>query len=228
VDTTPRFGHRTLQLVHRPGAVQSEVRVGHPGVPRKHPDYFPLIVANTVLGGAFTSRLNLSLRERHGFTYGVRSSFAFRRAAGPFAISTSVGNDVTAAALKELLAETEAFVRDGPTDAEVEAARDYIAGVFPLRMETTAQIASHLAESLVFDLPEDHQARFRDHVRAVTTSAARDAVSEHIRPQAATVVVVGDADVVRAPLEALGIGPLEVHALEEDPSDAPAHTGARP
>jgi predicted Zn-dependent peptidase len=90
----------------------------------------------------------------------------------------------------EVLAETETFTRDGPTDDEVEAARDYIAGVFPLRMETTAQLASHLAESLVFDLPDDHQARFRDHVRAVTTDAAHEAVSRHIRPQELTVVVV--------------------------------------
>jgi zinc protease len=228
VDTTPRFERRTIQIVHRPGAVQSEVRVGHPGVPRRHSDYFPLIVANTVLGGAFTSRLNLSLRERHGYTYGVRSSFAFRRGAGPFAISTSVGNDVTAAAVKEILVETEAFVRDGPTDAEVDSARDYIAGVFPLRMETTAQLASHLAESFVFDLPDDHQARFRDHVRAVSTAAARTAVAEHIRPLAATVVVVGDAEVIRGPLEALELGPLQVHALEEGRSAEPAHAEVRP
>jgi zinc protease len=215
-EAAPRFRQRTVQLVHRPGAVQSELRIGHPGVPRSHADYFALVVANTVLGGAFTSRLNLNLRERHGFTYGVRSRFAFRRDAGPFWVSTSVGTDVTAPAVTEALAELDVFTQGGPTEEEVEAARDYIAGVFPLRMETTAQIAAHLAESIVYDLPDDHQARFRDHIRAVTAEAARQAVARHIRPLEATVVVVGDADRVRAPLEALGVGPMGVHAVQDE------------
>jgi zinc protease len=214
-DAAARFSSRTVQLVHRPGAVQSELRIGHPGLPRSHPDYFALVVANTVLGGAFTSRLNLNLRERHGFTYGVRSRFSFRRNAGPFSVSTSVGSDVTAPAVSETLAEIEAFTRDGPTEAEVEAARDYIAGVFPLRMETTAQLAAHLAESIVYDLPDDHQQRFRDHIRAVTATAAHEAIARHIRPREITVVVVGDAERVRAPLEGLGLGPLEVHAAQD-------------
>jgi zinc protease len=212
---TARFRQRTVHVVHRPGSVQSEIRVGHPGVPRSHADYFPLIVANTIFGGAFTSRLNLNLRERHGFTYGVRSSFAFRRSSGPFAVSTSVGRESTAAAVKEILSETQVFAREGPSAAEVEAARDYVAGVFPLRLETTAQIAGHLAESLIFGLPDDQQARFREHVRNVSVEAARDAAARHIRPAEATVVVVGDADVVRAPLEALDLGSLQVHADEE-------------
>jgi zinc protease len=226
LEAPARFDRRTVHLVHRPGAVQSEIRIGHPGVPRRHPDYFPLIVANTVLGGAFTSRLNLNLRERHGYTYGVRSRFAFRRGPGPFSVSTSVGREATAAAVQEILAETTAFTRDGATDVEVEAARDYIAGVFPLRLETTVQLAAQLAESLIFDLPEDHQARFREHVRAVSTEAARTSAARHIRPEIATIVVVGDADVVAKPLAALDFGKVQVHALEEDPTAEPARREA--
>jgi zinc protease len=220
VASTPRFRERTVHVVHRPGSVQSEIRLGYPSVARKHPDYFPLIVANTVLGGAFTSRLNMSLRERHGFTYGVRSRFHFRRGPGPFLVSTSVATDVTAPAVREALAELERFAAAGPDDGEVESARDYIAGVFPLRMETTAQLASRIAELLIFDLPPDHHTRYRDQVRGVTPEAAREASARHVRPEQVTIVIVGDADVVRGPLEALGVGPVEVHSSTETPPSA--------
>jgi len=210
----PRHPRRSVHIVHRPGAVQSELRVGYPALPRNHADYFPLVVANTVLGGAFTSRLNLNLRERHGFTYGVRSGFSFRRGPGPFSVSTSVGSDVTADAVRETFTELEAFALHGPTDEEVRGARDYVAGVFPLRMETAAQVAGRVAELLIYGLPDDHHVHYRDRIREVTPEVARAAAARHIRPEEMTVVVVGDADVVRAPLEALNLGPMQVHTIE--------------
>lgn len=210
VDSSARFDQRRIVVVHRPGAVQSEIRIGHPAVSRDTPDYFQLVVLNTILGGAFTSRLNLNLREKHGFTYGVRSRFAFRRAAGPFTISTAVGTDVTAAAVREAFAETEALVAKGPTESEVEAARDYMAGVFPLRLETTGQIASRIAELLVYRLPDDYHARYRDEIRAVTIDGVAAAARRRLHPGAMTVVVVGDADKVGSELEGLGLGPVDV------------------
>ena len=207
----PRSTSRSIHVVHRPGAVQSELRLGHPGVPRGHEDYFPLVVANASLGGAFTSRLNMSLRERHGFTYGVRSRFSFRRGAGPFSVSTSVGTDVTAPAVQETLHELEKFAREGPNEEETLRARDYLAGIFPLSLETTAQVASMVAEVVIFGLPADHHARYRERIRAVTTETAHAAVARHVRPHELTVVVVGDANKVVDPLEALGVGPVEVH-----------------
>lgn len=207
----PRFTGATVHVIDRPGAVQSEIRIGHPGVAMKDPDHYGLVVMNTILGGAFTSRLNLNLRERHGFTYGVRSRFVFRRSAGPFVVSTAVGTDVTAGAVREILQEIRLMAGQGPSEAEVEAARDYIAGVFPLRLETTAQVASRIAELIVYDLPSDHHARYRDRIRAVSREDAAGAAARHVHPDRATVVVVGDADAVRAPLEELGIGPLTVH-----------------
>jgi predicted Zn-dependent peptidase len=162
----------------------------------------------------------VSLRERHGFTYGVHSRFNFRRGPGPFLVSTSVASDVTAPAVREALHELERFAADGPEDAEVESARDYIAGVFPLRVETTAQLAARVAELMIFDLPADHHTRYRDHVRAVTPAAAREAAARHVRPEQATIVIVGDADVVRGPLEALNAGPVEVHPPADTPASA--------
>jgi predicted Zn-dependent peptidase len=208
----PRFAEATVHVIDRPGAVQSEIRIGHPGVAIQDPDYYALVVANTILGGAFTSRLNLNLRERHGFTYGVRSRFAFRRSAGPFVVSTAVGTEVTAPAVREILHETRVMASAGPTEAEVEAARDYIAGIFPLRVETSAQVASRLAELIVYDLPDDHHARYRERIRSVTREEAAAAVARHLHPERVTVVVVGAADAIARPLEELGIGPLTVHA----------------
>lgn len=207
----PRDRRRTVHVVHREGSVQSEIRIGHPGVPKGTSDHFPLVVANAVLGGAFTSRLNLNLREEHGYTYGVRSRFSFRRGAGPFTVSTAVGTEVTADAVREVLAELTAMAERGPTEDETRAARDYVAGVFPLRLETAGQVASRLAELVVFDLPDDWHGRYRERVRAVDREAAADAVQRHVRPREAQIIVVADAGAVTAPLEDLSLGPVVVH-----------------
>lgn len=203
-------GERAVAIVHRPAAVQSEIRIGHPGPPRGHADELALRVANTVLGGAFTSRLNLSLREKHGFTYGAHSSFEFRRDGGMFTFGTAVQTEVTAAALAETLGVLEGYAREGPTGEELARARDYMAGVFPLRMETTDQLAARVAELIIFDLPDDYHHTYRERIREVELEAAVAAVRAHIRPERFKVVVVGDADRLRAEVDGLGIGPLEV------------------
>ena len=205
----PRFAERRIVIVHRPGAVQSELRIGHASVPRTTPDFFPLIVLNSVLGGAFTSRLNLNLREDKGFTYGVSSRFLLRRAGGMFRIATAVATEATAAAVREVLAETEALVAGGPTPAEVRGARDYLAGIFPLRMETTVQVASGVARVFVHGLPADYHARYRERVRAVKVDHVTRAARRRLHPDALTVVVAGDADRVAPELESLG--PVEIH-----------------
>jgi len=182
------------------------------GQARSTPQYFPLRVLNTVLGGAFTSRLNLNLREEHGFTYGVRSRFLVRRGAGPWCVSTAVSTDVTADAVREAVFEITALVAEGPTEEEVDAARDYLAGVFPLELETTAQIAARIAELLVYDLPDDYYADYRDRIRSVTLEEACEAARDCIRPDEMTVVVGGDAEEVQGPLDELGWGPVTVEA----------------
>lgn len=207
---TPASKERRVLVVHRPGSVQSEVRVGHVGAARDTPDYLALSVANLVLGGMFTSRLNLNLREKHGFTYGVRSGFAFRGRPGPFEVSTAVGNEQTAPAVREILAELELIAAGGPTEEEVAAARDFAAGIFGLQLETSTQIASRLTQLVVYGLPDGYYHRYREYMKAVTVEAAAAAARRHIRPEEVQIVVVGDADRVAGPLEALGLGPVEV------------------
>jgi zinc protease len=212
----PRATGTTIFVVDRPGAVQSELRVGHIGVPRGHQDYFTLLVMNTIFGGAFTSRLNMNLRERNGFTYGARSSYAFRRRPGPFLVQTAVGTDVTVRAVEEILRETERLRNEGVRDEEVDNARDYLVGVMPLQMQTTDQLAVALADLFVFELPVDYFANYRARIAAVTTADVRAAARAHLRPDELAIVVVGDARSVRAGLEALGKGPLERIPAEAD------------
>ncbi len=206
----PRFREQKILLVPRPGAVQSEIRIGQPGAARSTPHFFPLQIFNTVLGGAFTSRLMLNLREEQGFTYGVRSRFALRRSPGPFSISTAVATEVTAPAVREALGELEGLIDEGPTGDEVAGARDFIAGVFPLRLETTGQVSARIAELLVYDLPDDFFATYRTRIREVTPGDAREAGQAVLRPDELVVVVVGNVEGVRKPLEDLGLGPVEV------------------
>jgi len=210
----PRAGAAT-HIVHRAGSVQSEIRVGHLGVERRHPDYFALRVMNAILGGAFTSRLNLSLRERHGFTYGVRSGFAFRRTPGPFLIQTAVATDVTGRAVEEILREVHLMRDSGVTDAEVADARDYLAGVVPLELQTTDQVASRFADLVIHDLPDDYFQHYRDALASVTTEEVVLAARNHLHPERLLLCVVGDADAIEAPLTALARGPVEIHKVPE-------------
>ena len=183
----------TVYVIDRPDAVQSEIRVGHVAVARDHEDYFPLIVLNTLLGGAFTSRLNLSLRERHGFTYGVKSAFGFRRAPGPFVIQTAVATDVTARAVEEILRELRAIREDGVTEDEVENARRYLSGVIPLELQTTEQLAGRLADLVIFDLPDDYFDAYAARIAAVTRADVDRVARERIQPDRLAIVIVGNA-----------------------------------
>ena len=214
-NTSAAKNNARINIVHRKGAVQSEIRVGHVGVPRKSPDYYAIVIANNILGGAFTSRLNMNLREKNGFTYGVRSAFAFRKQPGPFLIQTAVATDVTARALSEIWKETEQLLRDGPTEEEVRAARDYLSGTIPLELETTEQIAARASEIFVFDLPPNYYALHRDQLRNVSTQQAADAARKHVRMDDFVITIVGDATALENELAALNIGNVAVHQIDE-------------
>ena len=210
----PRSTGVQLVLVDRPGAVQSELRIGHVGVPRSTPDYFALVVMNTILGGAFSSRLNLSLREKHGYTYGVSSGFALRRAPGSFVVSTAVQSEVTAAAVREVLATLAGMREAEVSQAELDDARNYLAGVFPLRVQTTDGLASRLAELVIHDLPEDYFESYRDRILSVSAAEVLGAARAHVRPDELAVVVVGDAARLAGPLAELGLGQPRIYNAE--------------
>lgn len=199
-------GHRIV-LVDRPGAVQSEVRVGRIAVARRTPHYFQLILANAVLGGQFMSRLTTNLRETKGYTYGVRSAFDFRRGAGPFVVATSVQTDATADTVSEILRELHELGGARPaTDDELARAKASLTRGYPRGFETAEQVARGALMLATHDLPLDYFSRFADHVRAVTIDAVTEVARTYLDPSDMQVVVVGDAEKVGPALDALGLG----------------------
>jgi zinc protease len=201
---------RRVVLVDRPGAPQSEVRVGHVGTSRNIDDFHAISVTNALLGGLFNSRLNRLLREERGYTYGVHTGFDMRRAAGPFAVRCAVESDVTAPAIADIVAELER-VREAPVEREeLDAARDYLVGVFPLRFETSAQVAGALSGLVIHGLPDDELDRYRPTIAAVTAEDVQAAAVKHIHPERASIVVVGDVSRFETPLREAGYGEVEV------------------
>jgi zinc protease len=209
--SAPRTLERSLHIVHKPEASQSELRLGHVGLSRNDPDFFSTLVMNAVLGGLFGSRINLNLREVHGYTYGASSYYDWRRDPGPFVISTAVESQVTAAALSEILSEIERIRRDPISPEELSLAKEYLEGVFPIRYETTSAIASALAALAIYDLPADYYDTYRDNVRQVTDVAALRAARLHLRPDRLQTVIVGDAGVIRSSVAELGLGQVTIH-----------------
>jgi len=200
-----------VHVVAKADAPQSELRIGHVGIPRTHPDYFCAVVMNAVLGGLFSSRINLNLREAHGYTYGAFSSFDWRRQSGPFAVSTAVRSDVTDASAREVIFEIDRMRRERINGDELSLATSYLDGVFPIRYETTAAIAAALANMAIYGLPEDFFDRYRERVRAISSDDVLDAARKHLQADALQIVVVGDPAVVVAPLEALQFGPVTIY-----------------
>ncbi len=206
-----RFPEPRVHLVHKADAPQSELRVGHVTIPRLNDDYFPVVVMNAILGGLFSSRLNLNLREEHAFTYGAHSAFDWRRAASPFEISTAVETNVTADALREIVKEFTRIRETPVSDAELSLATSYLVGVFPIRFETTAEVAGGLANVEIFRLASNYFDTYRERVQAVTAQDVLRVAQTHLDPSRLQVVVVGDADAIREPVGALGLGPMVVY-----------------
>jgi zinc protease len=209
---------RRVRVVHRPGAVQSEIRLGHVGRPRRIPEFHALSVMSAILGGLFNSRLNRKLREEKGYTYGATASFDLRRGAGPFAARAAVQTAVTVPAILDAIAELRA-IRDAPVRPdELAAARDFLIGVFPLRFETPGPIVGALSGLVVNRLPDDELVRYRERIEAVDADDVLAAARANVRPDELQVVVVGDADAFLAALEAADLGEVTVERDEVTPA----------
>lgn len=205
-------GGRRVVLVDRPGSVQSELRIGHLGIDRHDPRYFPATVMAALLGGVFGSRLNLRLREELGYTYGARCSFDPRRASGPFTATAAVQTEVTTDAVRELLGQLERIRDEAPGETELAEVRDFLVGVFPLRFETTAGIAGAIEPLAVYGLPDDYWQTYRERIEAVGTGEVHAVARDLVRPEEALILLTGDASRVRDELERAAFGPLEVIA----------------
>jgi predicted Zn-dependent peptidase len=201
----PIAGRRVL-LVDRPGSVQSTLRLGHRAPERANPDYVPMTLVSTVLGGAFTSRLNHLIREVKGYTYGIRADFAMTRRFGRFGISTSVQTAVTTPALTDTIAEVTRTRLEGVTEEELDVARTWRAGQLTVDMQTSGSIAGALATLVVHGLPDDYYATLRQSLLDATVAEVSAAAARHLHPDGLTVVVEGDGAVIREELAASGLG----------------------
>jgi predicted Zn-dependent peptidase len=214
VPTAPQLTKRQIYIVDKPGAAQSQIRIGWVGVPRSTPDYPTLQVLNTILGGAFTSRLNTNLRETHGYSYGAFSGFEERISPGSFSARAGVQTDKTAEALKEFFNEFAGILKPIPAD-ELEKAKNYVALGFPAEFESTGDLAAKMEEQFVHGLPEEY---FPSYVRAivqVTGAGVDQAATKYIQPDKFAVVVVGDRKVIESGIRALNLGPVEVLTVDQ-------------
>jgi zinc protease len=203
----PSLPRERIALVHRPAAAQSELRIGHIGVSRGTPDYHALLVLNMVLGGQFVSRINMNLRENKGYTYGARTSFEFRRGAGPFVLHASVQSEVTVDAIIESLGELEAIRGDRPVTAEeLQTSRAALTRGYPRNFETTEQISRAAAQLALYDLPDDYFSTFVPKVLAVDERVVTRVAAEHIDPSRLLTLIVGDREKVAPALPRLNLG----------------------
>jgi zinc protease len=196
-----------LNVVPRPGAPQSELRIGHVAVARQTPDYYALVAANMVLGGQFVSRINLNLREDKGFTYGARTAFDFRRLPGPFSLQVSVQTAATIQAVEESLGEIAAIRGPRPvTPDELLLGIAALTRGYARNFETAEQIARALAQLALFDLPDDYFAEFVPRIEQVTVDDVTRVAARHLDPARLTTLIVGDLEAFAGDLARLGLG----------------------
>ena len=204
-----------LAAVSRPGAAQSELRIGHACAPRSTPDYHALLILNTILGGDFVSRLNLNLREQNGFTYGVRTGFNLRRGIGPFVMQTSVGTDVTGPALQEAWREIRDIGTTRPvTEQEVTQAFASVSKGYPRGFETAGQVARSVAQLALHALPDSYFEEFVPKLSQVTVADVTAAARRYLDAEKMTTVIVGDLDKIAGSFPALGLGPHRVLTID--------------
>ncbi len=208
VDTGSPLG-RVVRVIHRPGSVQTEIRIGHRGLPRRIGDFHAVTVMAAILGGLFNSRLNMKLREEKGYTYGAGAGFDMRRGAGPFAARAPVNTEATVPAILEILTELRRIGESPVSGAELAAARDFLVGVFPLRFETAGAVVGSLGSLAVHGLPIEELVSYRDRIEAVSVDDVA-AAARHIRLDEAAIVLVGDVDAFGSELEAAGLGQLVI------------------
>jgi len=193
-----------LWVVDRAGAAQTELRLGHAALPRAHPDFPTLQFLNTLLGGKFTSRINLNLRQRHGYTYSASTRFEGRLGPGPFVVRAAIATESIGAAAREVIAELHRIQDEPVSPEEMEATRSYILGVFPNTVQGIGKVSRRLSDLAVYGLPDDYFDRYLRAVASLSRDEVQEAARRHLDPGRLAVVAVGPAEKLRRQLEPLG------------------------
>src|ERR1051326_6387595 len=187
---------RTAYLVDRRGSAQSNIVIANSGIVRTSPDYFPMLLMHTVLGANASSRLFMNLREDKGYTYGAYTNLDARRTAGTFRATAEVRTPVTGDSLKEFFYELNRIRTDLVSEKEINDAKSYLTGVFPIRLETQEGLSDQLVQIKMLNLPNDYLQHYRDRVQAVTVSEIQRVANEYVKPDEAAVIIVGDGSAV--------------------------------
>ncbi len=203
---------RNIFLVDKPDAAQSEIRIGRIGVDRKTEDFFPIIVMNTILGGAFTSRLNQNLREQHGYSYGASSTFDMRPLPGPFLAASAVQTDVTDKALVEFFKELRGIL-ELVSDEELERAKNYVAYRYPSDFQTVSQIAQRITHLVTHNLPDSYFNDYIGNALAVTKEDVLRVARKYIDPEKMAIIVVGEKKKIEKGVSGLNLGNMKVMTI---------------
>lgn len=220
VAAPPAQGPAEVTLIHRPGSVQSNIRVGYVGIRPEDPDYYPLQVLNKIVGGGTDARLFLILREEKGWTYGAYTQLSRPKEVGYFAASAEVRTEVTDSALTEMMNQLRRIRTEAVSPEEMQAAKSFLVGSFPLRIETAGQIAGQVAQTRLLGLDTEALTRYREQIAAVTAADVQRVAQQYIRPEQSTIVVVGDASKVLSSLRSVApVALLSVEGKPLQPSD---------
>ncbi|MFQ5862867.1 MAG: M16 family metallopeptidase [Candidatus Brocadiales bacterium] len=196
-------GHR-IRLVDKPDLTQTEIRIGHLGIKRTDPDYFPILLLNRILGEGPTSRLYTKIRAERGLSYGVRSRFDARFLRGPFYVRTFSKNETALEALWLVLDELRKLKSGGVTAEELAGAKSYYIGHFPLGLETPAQIASKIVEQEFYGLPEDYLYKYLENIRAVSREDVNRVAKRLLDPENLVIILVSRAEDILEDVKMLG------------------------
>jgi zinc protease len=223
----PTTAKAKLVLVDKPGAPQTQLRVASIGVPRNTPDYEPIVVMNEILGGLFSSRINLNLREEHGYTYGASSQFVFRRAPGPFLVGTGVRTDVTGPAVAEIMKELKRIRESDVSPEELTLSKDSLVRSMAANFETSGDMNATTANTYIYDLGIDYYSKLAARMSAVTTEQVRGVAQKYVVPEKLVVVAVGDKAKVGPALAKLNLGTTETWNADATPGSQAKSTSAR-
>jgi zinc protease len=213
---------RGVYIVDKPGAAQTFVLVGTTGVPRTTEDYVPLEVMNKILGGLYSSRINVNLREDHGYTYGSFSFFSYKRAAGAFGAGGGMRTDATGPAVQEILKEMEKVRSSAPTDEELKLAKGAFSQSLAGRFESGEQTANTVGDLFVYEFALDYYQQLPGKIMAVTSEDVQRMAQKYIHPENAVVIGAGDRSKIEDQLKKLSIGDVEVRDYEGNPVGAKA------
>lgn len=200
----PKIQGLQIQLINKPDLKQTQIRFGHRGIKRSNPDFLPLRVANTILGGDFSSRLMDEIRVKRGLTYSISSYFESRKSQGPFVISTFTRHDKVQETIQETINVLKAFRKNGVTEKEVKSAKAQLKGRFPRAIETPESLAENLLLLRYHGIPDTYLTKYIGTVEEITAADVNRAIDKYITPENMKVLLYSSSRAVRSQIKKIG------------------------